>query len=929
MSGRICGKIQIKERESKMKGTTKKALSLLLAAVMVFGLIMPYSVSAFASGAVINVTSEQELKQALNRDTEVSNINIVQSFTVNSECNILYDNAHINNYHDTVMTIENGVTLTIANGGAIGSLWPSYEGDRETPPLPNGKIINNGTVIVEDGGATEADFDTNNGDILVKDGGSAVCCNTNNGTVVVEDGGKYATTQGAVATNNGNIVIHQGAMMESRFGTKIVNAAGGSIELNGQFRCGCIGDAMWFENHGTVSGNGDIILYEAAPDFMPLNNMDALIADLMGQLGQSTRFEDWDDVFIFRSIEVSDFASLKAATTGQRVVAGEKVEGDMDTLITLTGSIEIPEGESIGTMARLTLPEGYTLTVNDGAMLECGLENFGTVNVLSGGEFATTQGGRIENHNRITVGEGAELRSQMGGEVFNYEGATLALGGTFYCGCIGDGRDDGFWFDNQGAVSGNGDIILYEADHDIMPVNDMDALIVKMMGFLGQTKRFENWEDINIYKLLEASDFASLKAALPKNRTVAGERVEGNMDTIIALKGNVDIPEGESIETMARLTLPEGYTLTVNKGALLECGIENNGTINVLSGGNFFTTQGGDIYNNNVLTVNKGATIKSQMGGRIVNLEKGTLTLDGTCYVGCIGVEGYDRCWFNNFGTLTGGGSIVLYEAAHDELPVSNMGNLAQVVKNNIGVGEGIPTVTVKPTHVHAYKAVVTAPKANALGYTEYKCACGEYKKDGAGKTIRDNFKAPTGKPAGVKCAARTAEAEKITWSKTAGVSGYQVQISNAAGNKWATAYNAKTATSYTFSKLTAGSNYKFRVRFYIKADDGNIYYGAWSTISSPTLPKATKLTSATAAKKAFTAQWKKGAVTGYQLQYSTNKKFTGAKTITIKKAGTLKYTVSKLAAKRAYYVRIRTYKTINKVNYYSAWSAAKAVKTK
>ena len=232
-----------------------------------------------------------------------------------------------------------------------------------------------------------------------------------------------------------------------------------------------------------------------------------------------------------------------------------------------------------------------------------------------------------------------------------------------------------------------------------------------------------------------------------------------------------------------------------------------------------------------------------------------------------------------------------------------------------------------QPPHVHDYKAVVTPAKANAVGFTQYKCDCGEFKKDEAGNVIKDSFKAPTGKPAGFKCAARTATAMKFTWTKTAGVSGYQIQLLNSAGKS--AGIKALTANTYSFAKLAAGHAYKARVRFYIKAADGNNYFGAWTTINSPTLPAGTAIVKLTTAKKEFTAQWKKGAVTGYQLQYSTNKKFAGAKTVTIKKPTTIKYAVKNLATKRAYYVRIRTYKTMNKVNYYSAWSAVKATKTK
>ena len=190
------------------------------------------------------------------------------------------------------------------------------------------------------------------------------------------------------------------------------------------------------------------------------------------------------------------------------------------------------------------------------------------------------------------------------------------------------------------------------------------------------------------------------------------------------------------------------------------------------------------------------------------------------------------------------------------------------------------------PALGHDYKALVTAPKANAVGYTQYKCACGEWQKDAKGNVLKDTFTAPTGKPTGFKCASRTATAEKFTWTKTAGVNGYQIQLLTSAGKS--AGLKALTANSYTFSKLAAGHAYKARVRFFIKAADGKNYYGPWTTINSPTLPAGTAITKLTPAKKAFTAQWKKGAVTGYQLQYSTNKKFTGAKTVTIKKPATI-----------------------------------------
>ena len=96
--------------------------------------------------------------------------------------------------------------------------------------------------------------------------------------------------------------------------------------------------------------------------------------------------------------------------------------------------------------------------------------------------------------------------------------------------------------------------------------------------------------------------------------------------------------------------------------------------------------------------------------------------------------------------------------------------------------------------------------------------------------------------------------------------------------------------------------------------------------------PKGTSISKATSPKKKqLKVTWKKQTTqtTGYQIQYSTSSKFKNAKTVTVKKNKTTKTTVKKLKAKKKYYVRIRTYKTVGKKKYCSSWSKAKAVKTK
>ena len=94
--------------------------------------------------------------------------------------------------------------------------------------------------------------------------------------------------------------------------------------------------------------------------------------------------------------------------------------------------------------------------------------------------------------------------------------------------------------------------------------------------------------------------------------------------------------------------------------------------------------------------------------------------------------------------------------------------------------------------------------------------------------------------------------------------------------------------------------------------------------------PRPVKLTAVTPGTKQLTVKWKKGAgITGYEVQYSLKKTFGSAKKVTITKAATVKTVIKKLLSNKTYYVRVRTYKTVDGKKYYSAWSDAKSAKTK
>ena len=104
------------------------------------------------------------------------------------------------------------------------------------------------------------------------------------------------------------------------------------------------------------------------------------------------------------------------------------------------------------------------------------------------------------------------------------------------------------------------------------------------------------------------------------------------------------------------------------------------------------------------------------------------------------------------------------------------------------------------------------------------------------------------------------------------------------------------------------------------------------NTITKSIKKKTFKISSLKAAKKALTVKAAAQAeMKGYQVQYSTSKKFTKKTTKTVKVATTKKLSkkIKGLKSGKKYYVRVRAYKMNGKKTVYSAWTAKKSVKVK
>ena len=118
----------------------------------------------------------------------------------------------------------------------------------------------------------------------------------------------------------------------------------------------------------------------------------------------------------------------------------------------------------------------------------------------------------------------------------------------------------------------------------------------------------------------------------------------------------------------------------------------------------------------------------------------------------------------------------------------------------------------------------------------------------------------------------------------------------------------------------------KYTVKVTLKND-----YAGSKTVSFKINPPKSAVKKLKKGKKSFTVYVKKQSkqTSGYQVQYSTSKKFKSPKAKNLTSYKKTKLKVKKLKKHKKYYVRVRTYKKVGKTKYYSSWSSAKSVKTK
>ena len=185
--------------------------------------------------------------------------------------------------------------------------------------------------------------------------------------------------------------------------------------------------------------------------------------------------------------------------------------------------------------------------------------------------------------------------------------------------------------------------------------------------------------------------------------------------------------------------------------------------------------------------------------------------------------------------------------------------------------------------------------------------------------------------PGSFKVASAAYNQVKVSWSGVSGAAGYEVFYSTSKDGSYTKKATLKSsARSYTFTGLTTGKTYYFKVRGYKVESDSTRYAGDYTAVkSAKPVPSKQTAFRVKAGTRSFTASWKKvSGASGYTVYYST-KKTSGFKSKTVKGNSKVKYTVKSLKKGKTYYVRARAYRTVSGKKVYGPYTSLVRVKTK
>lgn len=158
-----------------------------------------------------------------------------------------------------------------------------------------------------------------------------------------------------------------------------------------------------------------------------------------------------------------------------------------------------------------------------------------------------------------------------------------------------------------------------------------------------------------------------------------------------------------------------------------------------------------------------------------------------------------------------------------------------------------------------------------------------------------------------------------VKWNSVSGATGYQL-VSVDSDNKTSNiAYTSSNKTSYKIDKLKNGETYNYQVRAYVVISDKKKYGEFSDVVTTAINPKQTKLTSVSLENNKLCIEWQKVSCDGYEILYTTDKKFkNNIKKVTVKDGNSTSKKIKKIDKDKKYYVKIKSFVKANGKKYYS-----------
>lgn len=169
-----------------------------------------------------------------------------------------------------------------------------------------------------------------------------------------------------------------------------------------------------------------------------------------------------------------------------------------------------------------------------------------------------------------------------------------------------------------------------------------------------------------------------------------------------------------------------------------------------------------------------------------------------------------------------------------------------------------------------------------------------------------------------------------IGWNKVSGASGYYVYRWSSSAPAWVRVGTLPAvASTYTDSKVTSGTSYKYYIVAYKRSGSKRILSSRSSEISACTKPSAPVISNTSADIRSISVHWNKIRCAGYEVTYKNSSgSWSAPKRIT--SSATTSLDITDLNANTKYSVRVRAFvKADNGSTVYSDYSSAVNINTK